>query len=250
MSFMDYKQTLIEHLSELRGRIVISLISLLLASAVSFSFVSPLLALLKIPSAGVIEKLVFFSPQEALMIYMRIAFLAGLIIAMPVILYQLWLFLRPAMEEKLRKYVVYFIFFSSLSFISGCIFAYSVIIPPALKFCLSFSSSDLVPLISADKYISFVIGLILGTGLVFQMPVLSFILTKLGVITARFLRGKYRFAIVGILVAAAIITPTPDAFNMLLLAGPMFFLYELSIWVSFFARNKSSGKYLENNAQI
>lgn len=233
---MDYKQTLIEHLSELRGRIVISLISLGLAAAVSFSFVSPLLSFLKLPAAGLIGKLVFFSPQEALMIYMRIAFLAGLIISMPVILYQLWAFVRPAMEERLRRHAAYFIFFSSLAFMAGCVFAYSVIIPAALKFCLSFSGQDLEPLISADKYISFVTGLIMGTGVVFQIPVLSFILTKLGVINARFLRGKYRFAIVGIFIVAAVITPTPDAFNMLILAGPMLLLYELSIWVSFFAQ--------------
>jgi len=238
LSLMDYKQTLVEHLSELRGRVVISLISLGLATAVSWSFVPPLLSFLKKPAAGVIEKLVFFSPHEALMIYMRVAFLSGLIISMPVILYQLWLFVRPAMEKKLRKHVAYFIFFSSLAFIMGCVFAYSVIIPPALKFCLSFAGQDLVPLISADKYISFITGLIMGTGAVFQMPVLSFILTKLGVINARLLRGKYRFAIVGVFVVAAIITPTPDAFNMLLLAVPMLLLYELSIWVSFFARPK------------
>lgn len=247
---MDSKQTLVEHLSELRARIGISLVSLVLASGLGFSFVSPLLAFLKVPSAGLIDKLVFFSPQEAVMIYMRIAFLVGLVISMPVILYQLWLFVRPAMEERLKRHAAYFVFFSTLAFICGCVFAYSIIIPPALKFCLSFSSSELVPMISADKYISFVIGLTIGTGLVFQMPVLSFILTKLNLISASLLRRKYRFAIVGILVTAAIITPTSDVFNMLVLAGPMLFLYELSIWVSFFAANKPSQKLLENDAKI
>ncbi len=235
---MDRELTLIEHLSELRRRIIISLIFLGLASAISFSFVSPLLSFLKAPAAGAIEKLVFFSPQEALMIYMRIAFLSGLVISMPVILYQLWIFVRPATEERLRRHVTYFVFFSSLSFIAGCAFSYFVIIPPALKFLMSFAGEEFIPLISAGKYISFVTCLIMGTGIVFQMPVLSFILTKFGVINATFLRKNYRYAIVGIVIAAAIITPTPDAFNMLLLAGPMLFLYELSIWLSYLAKPK------------
>lgn len=238
---MDCKLTLIEHLSELRRRIIISLIFLGLASAISFSFVSPLLSLLKMPAAGVIEKLVFFSPQEALMIYMRIAFLSGLVISMPVILYQLWIFVRPATEDQIKMHVTCFTLFSSLAFLAGCAFAYFVIIPAALKFLLSFADQELVPLISAGKYISFVTGLIVGTGIVFQMPVLSFILTKFRVINATFLRKKYRYAIVGIFIVAAAITPTPDAFNMLILAGPMLFLYEISIWLSFFAGAKTQG---------
>lgn len=235
---MDYKLSLVEHLTELRQRIIISLASLILASAVSFSFASQLLYVLKAPAAGLIQKLVFFSPPEAFIIYMRIAFLSGLVISMPVILYQLWVFISPAIQEKFKRHIVYFIFFSSLSFAIGCLFAYFVIIPPGLKFLLSFANQELVPLISADKYISFVTGLIACTGIVFQMPVLSFLLTKLGVINAAFLRKKYKYAVIGIFIAAAIITPTTDTFNMLIMAGPMLFLYEISIWVSFFAGNK------------
>jgi sec-independent protein translocase protein TatC len=235
---MDRELTLVGHLAELRWRIIISLICLALASAVSFSFVSPLLSILKLPASGLIEKLVFFSPQEALTINLRIAFLSGLIISMPVILHQIWVFISPALEEKFKKYITSFIFFSSLAFIAGCVFSYFVIIPRVLKFLMSFSKQELVPLISAEKYISFVTCLIMGTGIVFQMPVLSFLLTKLGIINAAFLRRKYRYALIAIFLVAAIITPTPDAFNMLILAGPMLLLYETSIWVSFFAQMK------------
>ncbi|HLD82549.1 MAG TPA: twin-arginine translocase subunit TatC, partial [Candidatus Omnitrophota bacterium] len=173
------------------------------------------------------------------LIYMRVAFLFGLIFSLPLILYQIWAFIQPAVEKKQRSHTVFFVFFCSLAFIIGCLFAYSILIPPALKFLLSFAKDDLEPVISANKYISFVISLIIGCGLVFQMPILSFIFTKWSVINARALRRKYKYAIAIIFIAAAIITPTPDAFNMLILALPMLFLYELSIWISFFARPKA-----------
>lgn len=235
---MERELTLVEHLNELRKRIILSLVALGIASVVSLPFAVNLLKILKLPASGLIERLAFFSPQEAFLIYMRIAFLCGLIISMPIILYQIWAFIAPAIEERLKRHATYFIIFCSLAFITGCLFAYFILIPPALKFLLSFAKEDLEPVISASKYISFVASLILGCGLVFQMPALSLILTKLGIINSRILRKKYKYAIVIIFVVAAIITPTPDAFNMLILALPMFFLYELSIWIAFFAQPK------------
>ena len=235
---MDRELTLVDHLNELRKRIIVSLIALGVVSVVSLPFATHLLRILKLPASGLIERLAFFSPQEAFLIYMRIAFLCGLIISMPIILYQIWAFVCPAIEERLKRYSVYFIFFCSLAFIAGCLFAYFIVIPPALRFLLSFGKGDLEPVISATKYISFVISLILGCGLVFQMPILSLILTKLKIINHRILRKKYKYAIMIIFIVAAIITPTPDAFNMFMLALPMFFLYELSIWIAFFAQPK------------
>jgi len=233
---MEKPLTLVGHLNELRKRIIISLVSLGILTIFSLAFSSYVLKILKLPAGGLIEKLVFFSPQEGLVIYMRVAFLCGLIISMPVILYQVWAFIAPALEENTRRSACLFIIFCSLFFIIGCLFAYFILIPPALKFLLSFGKEDLEPVISASKYISFVTTLILGCGLVFQMPILSLILTKAGIINPKILRKKYKYAVVIILIAAAVITPTPDAFNMLLLACPMIFLYEISIWVSFFAK--------------
>ena len=235
---MDKPLTLVEHLNELRKRIIISLIALGIATIGSLAFSSRLLEVLKLPAKGAIEKLAFFSPEEAFLIYMRIAFLSGFVISMPVILYEFWAFISPAIENRLRRHATSFILFCSLAFIIGGLFAYFILIPPALKFLLGFAKDQLQPVISASKYISFVISLILGSGLVFQMPVLSFILTKLGIINAQILRKKYKYAIIVIFVIAAIITPTPDAFNMLILACPMLFLYELSIWVSFLVKRK------------
>lgn len=235
---MEQELTLVEHLTELRKRIIICLVFLGIGTIFSLPFASWVLKILKLPASDIIQRLAFFSPQEAFLIYMRIAFLSGLIISMPVILYQVWAFISPAIEERLRRYSSAFIVFCSLLFITGCFFAYFILIPPALKFLLSFGREDLEPVISASKYISFVITLILGCGFVFQMPALSLILTKVGIINTRILRKKYRYAIVIILIVAAAITPTPDAFNMLVLALPMLFLYELSIWISFFIKPK------------
>ena len=229
---MDKPLTLVEHLSELRKRIIIALAVLAAATLVSFSFSAQALGVLKMPAYGLIGKLAVFSPQEAFLIYMRIAFLSGFIIALPVILYQAWIFISPALEEKFRKGSGNFIGFCFLAFILGCVFAYFVLIPPALRFLLSFAKGDLVPVISASQYISFMVTLIFGCGLVFEMPVLSFILARLKVLKPSFLRSKYKYAVVIIFIAAAVITPTTDIFNMTLLAIPMLLLYEISIWVA------------------
>lgn len=235
---MDNELTLVEHLNELRKRIVVCLIALGAAMLLALPHASLLLKILKLPASGAINKLAFFSPEEAFLIYMRIGFLCGFTISLPVILYQLWGFCSPAMEERFRKHSAFFITSCFLSFAVGALFAYFILLPQTLKFLLKFASEDLEPVISAGKYISFVTGIIFASGLVFQMPVLSFILAKLGVINSYALRKKYKYAIVIVFIVAAVITPTSDAFNMLLLALPMLFLYELSIWVSFFAQPK------------
>lgn len=230
---MDKPLTLLEHLSELRKRIIISLLAIGIATIVSFSFSSQLLKVLKLPASGLIEKLVFFSPEGAFLIYLRIALFSGIIISMPVILYQLWAFVNPAIEERFKRGITYFILFSSILFIAGCAFCYFMVLPPALRFLLGFAQEELAPVISAERYISFVTILILGMGLIFQMPVVSFFLARWGIINARLLRRKYKYAIVVIFIIAAMITPTADVFNMLVFALPMLILYEISIWIAY-----------------
>jgi sec-independent protein translocase protein TatC len=197
---------------------------------------SQVLKFLKAPASGSIDKLVYFSPEEAFLLYMRLSLIAGLIVSFPVIMFQLWAFVSPAIDRNVRKHTFLFVFFSSLVFISGCAFAYYMLIPAALKFLLGMGQGELEPVISATRYIAFVTGFMLACGLVFEMPVLSYFLTKIGLISAGMLRKKFKYAIVIIVAAAAVITPTGDAFNMILLALPMFALYEVSIWVSFFAK--------------
>jgi len=236
---MDKELTFVEHLEELRRRVIIALVALGAASIVSMPFAPALLRFLKEPASGAIEKLAFFGPQEAFVIYMRIGFLAGVIISFPVIAYELWKFISPAVDEKFKRYTARFIIACSAAFILGCLFAYFVLLPAALKFLLSFGSDDLQAVISADRYISFVVGMILCSGAVFEMPVLSFILTKMGLLNAAILKKKWKIAVVAIFVIAAVITPTTDVFNMTILAVPMLLLYAVSIWISAIAKPRA-----------
>lgn len=235
---MERELSLVEHLAELRIRIIISLVAFGLSCVLSFPFAPFLLKILKIPASGIIDRLAFFSPQEAFLIYVNLSLFSGWLISLPIILYQVWAFISPAIEERQKKHIGSFISFSFMAFICGGLFAYFILIPPALKFLMGFARDELEPVISAQKYISFLTSLIWGSGFVFQMPVLSFILTKLKVIHPRVLRNKYKYAVVIIFILAALITPTTDIFNMLMLAIPMLFLYELSIWISWFAQPK------------
>ncbi len=235
---MQEKLPLAGHLSELRRRLIICLAALAAASIASFPFSAYILKILKSPISGKIEKLAFFSPQEALLAYIKLAFTCGFLLCLPVILYQLWRFISPAVEKNIRKYTAVFVLSSAGAFTAGALFAFFIIIPAALNFLLEFGREDLTPIISVSKYIGFVTALLLGCGFVFQMPVLSFILTKAGIISPAFLRQRFRYAVILIFIIAAVITPTPDAFNMIILAAPMLFLYELSIWVSALARQR------------
>lgn len=229
---MDPSLPLTSHLDELRRRLLHSLAFFACAVAASFNYSPLLFRILKRPIAGTVDKLVFFSPTEALAVYLNISFTAGLILSMPFLLYQAWKFVEPAAGSGLRSNAAVFVGGVTVSFTLGILFSYFILIPPALKFLLGFAGAELQPLISAQSYISFITWTVMGTGLVFEMPVLSYILTRMGIIDHRLLRSKYRYALVAILIAAAILTPTSDIFNMLLFAAPMTVLYELSIWIS------------------
>jgi len=234
--------TVTEHLEELRKRVIFSLIALMFATVAIVPFSPVVLKFLKYPSGGAIERLVFFGPEEAFLIYMRISISAGLVAALPVILFQIWGFFSPAIDERFKKYAFIFVSISFLVFLFGCAFSYFILLPAALKFLLNIGKGDLEPVISATRYISFVIGLVMACGAVFEMPVVSFFLTRIGAINAGMLRRKFLYAVVVIMIAAAVITPTGDAFNMLMLALPMLALYEVSIWVSFFSAKRRASK--------
>ncbi|RKY32079.1 MAG: twin-arginine translocase subunit TatC [Candidatus Omnitrophota bacterium] len=232
----ESKLTIIEHLNELRRRMIISLAALAVTTAISFPLSGYTLKIFKLPASGLIKTLAFFGPADAFAIHLRIALLSGLIIALPLILYQIWAFIAEVIEEKYRHYSFQFIAFCLVAFISGCLFCYFLLLPAALSFLLNFAKTDLVAVISAQKYISFVLGLMIGCALTFEMPVLSFILTKVGLINARYLRRKRKFAVLFIFITAAMITPTTDAFNLMILALPMLVLYEFSIYISRWTR--------------
>src|SRR3989338_6450295 len=209
--------SLIEHLDELRTRIIYCLIPFVIAVVFSSPFTKTFLAFLRIPAAGVIKELAFFS---------------RLILSLPVILYQIWGFISPALEEKQKKYIVSFVFWIFFAFISGCSFGYLLLVPFSLKFLISLAGIELTPVIYLSKYIGFVLALIAGCGIAFETPVVIWLLTRLGIVNSAFLRRKRKYAIVIIFIVAAVITPTTDPFNMCLLALPMLVLYEIGIWIS------------------
>lgn len=224
--------TLIGHLDELRKRLIFCLVPFFIAVLFSAPLAKTFLAFLRIPAVGVIDKLAFFSPQEVAIVYMKIAIFSGLILSLPIILYQIWGFISPALEERQKKYAASFVFWAFFAFICGCAFGYLILIPFSLKFLISLAGSELTAVISLSKYIGFVLALAAGGGAAFELPVVIWLLTRLGIVNSRFLRQKRRYAIAIIFIAAAVITPTTDPFNMALMALPMLVLYELSIWIS------------------
>jgi len=233
---MEEKLTILEHLEELRRRIIIILLSVAFTTFFCFFFAPFFLKILKYPARGFIPELFYFSPLDTILIYMRLAFLVGLALSLPVILYQLWAFILPAIDERFKDYVVKFILFSFFAFCLGVLFGYFVVLPYFLRFLLSLGKDILKPLISAVSYIGFATNIIVGCGIIFQLPVLVVILTKLGIVNHTFLRKKRRWAILFMFIFSAIITPTVDAFSMLVFALPLVLLYELSIVLSFILR--------------
>ncbi|MDD5073521.1 MAG: twin-arginine translocase subunit TatC [Candidatus Omnitrophica bacterium] len=235
----DSKMALVEHLDELRRRILISAAAVIVCACAAFLKIQEILRFLMFPP---VDHLAFFSPAEAFFEYCKLAFFAGLFIASPVVLYQLWAFVSAGLTQKERKVVFFALPFSVTLFLGGVVFAYFFVLPWALKFLIEFAGPEVYPILSISKYLSFVIMMFLSFGIVFELPVAVMVLSKLGIVTPSFLRRNRKFAIVAIFIAAAVITSTPDAFTQCLMAVPMLVLYELSIWISKLVYKKGDKK--------
>jgi len=226
----EKKLTLTEHLEELRGSIVKSVISILICSCLIYSYINALLPFLIKP----VGKLVFIAPQEAFIANIKIAFFGGLFLASPFVIYQIWKFVSAGLEKNEKKYVLMFGPVSFIFFVLGAGFGYFIIIPIGINFLLGFATDFVTPMITISKYISFVGALTFAFGAIFQLPLVSLFLTKIGVVTPAFLSSKRRHAIVFIFIAAALLTP-PDAITQCLMAVPLIVLYEIGIILSKFA---------------
>jgi sec-independent protein translocase protein TatC len=228
---------LIQRLEILRWRLIKALLAVAVGFVVCFHFkehllqwlMEPMLAAL--PADGM-QQLAFLAPQEALMTYLKVSFIGGLGLAMPVVFFQLWRILAGALFGDENKYLVSLVVSASLCFSGGCAFAYYVVFPYGFKFFTSFSSEHITPVISTGEYLSFAIRFLLAFGLIFELPIFVFFLAKLGLVTAPFLRRQRRYAVLLIFVVAAVLTPTPDAFTQCLMAGPLLILYEVSIGIA------------------
>ncbi len=216
--------TLVEHLTELRRRIIITLLAVAIAVVVGFYLSDRIVAYI----AELPGPLVYLYPGEAFFVHLKLALVFGLAAASPVILYQLVGFVTPALNDVEKWALFVGIPFAALMFAGGVVFAYQVIVPIAYRFFMSFGSGTLQPVISIGSYVSFVLGIILPFGVVFQMPLVVVLLCWAGILTPQTLIRYRRFIILGVFVAAAIFTP-PDVISQTLMAGPMLLLYELSI---------------------
>lgn len=236
----EQEMSFLEHLEELRWSIIKSLIGLLLGTLICIFFADFIVQdLLLRPLKQVGLKSQVLSPYGIVMLYMETVMVGGLIISMPSTLYWLWRFVAPGLLAKERKYASSIVGFTTLFFLGGVVFGYYVLLPGALDFFAHFGTQLIEMNIAIDRYISFVLTLILGSGLVFELPMVAYFLSKFGILTPAFMRHYRRHAIVVIFIIAAIVTPTPDMVTQTLLALPMIALYEVSIFVSKYAQRKT-----------
>jgi sec-independent protein translocase protein TatC len=253
MSFFD-------HLEVLRWHIIRSVIAIIVFASLAWTYYTPIFnniilgpkradfwtyrmfclldEKLHINTGYCITKDIPFSllntqPAGQFTLMMNSSLLIGLIFGAPYLLFELWRFIKPGLKDVERKSANGFVFYASLLFISGILFGYFIICPVSISFLTGFIvSSDIVNSFAVDEYMSFVGTLTLGTGIIFELPILIFILSKMSIMTPKFMRSTRRYAVVAILVIAAVVTPTPDVVTMMIVATPLFGLYELSIMVS------------------
>lgn len=238
----EFKEmTFLEHLEELRWTIIKSLIGIVIASIISWIFIEQIVNdILLYPAIRSGIKLQNLKPFGQLFLYFQVAMMSGVILSLPWIVYQIWKFIEPALHKHEKKYVSLIVIFTSFSFIVGALFAYFVMLPYSLNFAFTFGTSEIENRFAIDEYLSIVISMIILSGIVFELPMLSFFLTKIGLLNPTILRKYWRYAVVIILIVAAIITPTVDPVSQSLLAIPLFLLYEISIWVSKISMRKKS----------
>ncbi len=254
----DEKLPITEHLGELRKRIIISLIAFLVAFIVSFSFAKDIFTLiifplkynlvlsfdnpyLKVIPHDKLEgtKLVFLAPAEALWMSIKISIVSGIILSLPILLLQIWRFVSPGLLEHEKKYLLPFVVSATFLFLIGVLFCFFVVLPYAISFLLAYRISDvLMPMLSVGLYVDFCLKFIIAFGLIFELPLVIIFLTKLGIVTPEFLAKNRKYAILIAFILAAILTPTPDAFNQSLMALPIIILYEIGVGLSKIFRRK------------
>ncbi|MGH2677010.1 MAG: twin-arginine translocase subunit TatC [Actinomycetota bacterium] len=231
--------TLVEHLDELRRRLIISMAAVALASVVGFVFYQPILDFLQKPYRDAVESLpqtitsdlIVTTPTEPFLAFIKIGVFSGLLIALPVLLYQVWRFITPGLTHRERRFAIPFVLSSLVLFAGGTLFAF-MILPRGLNFLFSFGGDNLVPLLTIDRYLSFLFFLILAFGLSFELPLVLLFLTGVRVISSAQLRRWRRYAALGTVIFAAMATPTQDPYTMLLMWIPLYLLYEGAILVA------------------
>jgi sec-independent protein translocase protein TatC len=239
------KMSFLEHLDELRKRLVHIAAYIGIGFLLSWFFHKQIYDFLSAPLLKVLppgHKLVYTTVTEVFTVYMKVAFLAGIFLTIPFILYEIWKFIAPGLYRKEKKYIVPFLVSSVFLFVLGGTFCYVVVLPSAFGFLVELGSS-FDPMIKIGEYLDLTNMMLLGFGLIFEMPVIVAFLSIFGLVSAKFLWNKFSYALVGIVALAALISPTSDAFNLMIWSAPMVFLYTISIGVAavFGWRRKKKG---------
>jgi sec-independent protein translocase protein TatC len=233
----------LEHLEELRKRLVYSIIAAVVGFFVCWGYAENIFGLMQRPimdalkKNGLAEKLVYLNPTEPFNLYLKIGFMAGIFVASPFILYQVWMFISPGLYRNEKRYVLPFMLSTITLFLAGGMFGYKMVYPAALDFLIGYGH-QFQPMITIGEYTDLFLTIILGLGIIFEMPILVFFLALMGVVTAGWMWRNIRYSILVIFIIAAIITPTTDILNMCLFAAPMVALYTLSIGVAWLVHPK------------
>jgi sec-independent protein translocase protein TatC len=229
------KMSFLDHLEELRKRLLVSFIAAIVGFFVCWSFAEPIFAKLQEPLTKFLppgDTLAYTRLTAPFFLYMKVAFFAGLFVAAPVILLQVWLFIAPGLYKKERMLAVPFIIFGSVFFILGGYFGWRFLLPATCSFFVE-TGKQFKQMVTVDDYFSFASTIILATGIVFETPILIFFLARLGIVTPAFLMQKFKYAIVLSFVISAIVTPTPDIVTQAALAVPMILLYLIGVAVAY-----------------
>ncbi|MGB9720184.1 MAG: twin-arginine translocase subunit TatC [bacterium] len=227
MLLKEKQASFVDHLEELRKRILVSIAFVLIFSVICFAFAQHILNF--IIKRTNISTAYFFSPTEAFLVNIKVAIFVGIFVSFPIILYQIWAFIGPGLTKKEQRVSLPFLFSGIVLFLVGCCFAYFILIPVGLKFFFSFGTENIKPLMNINKVLEFIFWCILGSGFLFQLPLIVFFLIKIGVVQASTLTKHRPEFIVAILIISAVITPTGDMFTLLLISVPLVVLIEISI---------------------
>jgi sec-independent protein translocase protein TatC len=236
------RMSFFEHLEELRKRLVVSLITLFVTFLLAWGWAPQIFEFLARPIKRVLppgQSLAYTTLTEPFLMYFRVALLAGTLAASPILLWQIWLFISPALYRREKRWVFPFVFFGVVFFLSGCAFAYYEAFPLVVGFLITVGK-PFQAVITINEYVSMASKLILGLGLCFEMPILVFFLARLGIVSERWLLSKFKYAVLIIFIIAAVITPTPDVATQCVFALPMIALYLLGIGIAWLFRKRSA----------
>ena len=245
ISIVSREMPFLDHLEELRRRLIWSLASIAVAFGVCWMFAQELVDFASVPiRSNAAVQLSILRPQDIFSLYFKVTLVAALFLAAPMVLTQAWLFIAPGLHRHERRWAIPFVLSASLLFATGGAFGYYIAFPAALQFLLDWIlEARLVPMIDVNEYYSLFFTIIVALGVVFQIPAVIFVLSRIGLVTAGLLARKFKYAVLGSVVLAAVITPTQDLANLLIIAGPMVVLYAVGIGVAWvFGRRRERDK--------